>query len=278
MRVHRVALQAVGPYAELQELDFDRLTDSGLFLLSGPTGAGKTTILDAIVFGLYGTLPGARGGDGKRDKRARERIVSDLRDPNTQPRVELEVTIAGRRFRIVRVPDHARPKTRGEGLTMEKASASLSELVGGEWQARSTDFQEISVELGELLGMSADQFSQVVLLPQGEFAGFLRASVDDRRKVLERLFQVDRYESAEAWLRARAQQAELERRAAEGELQGALLRLLGAIDSDQPPLEAGIEGAALQDWIEGERIKKDVDVFGFRIGEVVSVPKHLDGI
>ena len=229
MRLHRLTLEGIGPYAELQELDFDELTAQGLFLLTGPTGAGKTTVLDAIVFALYGTVPGARGGDGKRDRRARERIVSDLRDLNTKPEVELEFTVAERRFLVRRSPDHTRPKARGEGLTVAKASASLEERVDGMWVPRSTDFFEISQELQDLVGMSADQFSQVVLLPQGEFAGFLRASVSDRRKVLERLFQVDRYQSVEAWLRERAEEAKATLADAADRLDGIVDRLAGAI-------------------------------------------------
>lgn len=231
MRLHRLTVEGIGPYAELQELDFDELTAQGLFLLTGPTGAGKTTVLDAIVFALYGTVPGARGGDGKRDRRARERIVSDLRDLNTKPQVELEFTVAERRFLVRRSPDHTRPKTRGEGLTVAKASASLEEQVDGMWVPRSTDFFEISQELQDLIGMSADQFSQVVLLPQGEFAGFLRASVADRRRVLERLFQVDRYQSVEEWLRDRAEEAKATLADAADRLDGIVDRLAGAISA-----------------------------------------------
>ncbi len=240
MRLHRLSIEGIGPYAQRQDLDFDELTAQGLFLLTGPTGAGKTTVLDAIVFGLYGTVPGARGGDGVRDKRARGRIVSDLRDVNTKPEVELEFTVAGRRLLVRRSPEYLRPKARGEGLTIAKASASLEEFVDGMWVPRSTDFQEISDEIQPLLGMSADQFSQVVLLPQGEFAGFLRASVADRRRVLERLFQVDRYKSVEDWLRERAEQAKTTLADAADRLEGIVDRLAGAIGAGDE--EDGVPG------------------------------------
>ncbi|MBJ7470296.1 MAG: SMC family ATPase [Solirubrobacteraceae bacterium] len=255
MRLHRLTLEGIGPYAGRQDLDFDELTAQGLFLLTGPTGAGKTTVLDAIVFALYGTVPGARGGDGKRDRRARERIVSDLRDVNTKPEVELEFTVAERRFLVRRSPDHTRPKARGEGLTMAKASASLEEYVDGMWVPRSTDFFEISVELQDLLGMSADQFSQVVLLPQGEFAGFLRASVTDRRKVLERLFQVDRYQSVEEWLRDRAEAAKATLADATDRLDGIVDRLAGAIGvgpEDGAPGH-GATTEAVEIWVTAQR-------------------------
>lgn len=251
MRLHRLTLEGIGPYADRQDLDFDELTAQGLFLLTGPTGAGKTTVLDAIVFALYGTVPGARGGDGKRDRRARERIVSDLRDLNTKPEVELEFTVADRRFLVRRSPDHTRPKTRGEGLTVAKASASLEERVDGMWVPRSTDFFEISQELQDMVGMSADQFSQVVLLPQGEFAGFLRASVTDRRRVLERLFQVDRYQSVEEWLRERAEEAKATLADAADRLDGVVDRLAGAIGAgpdDNVPVH-GTTTEQVAEWV-----------------------------
>ncbi|MDO9353235.1 MAG: SMC family ATPase, partial [Solirubrobacteraceae bacterium] len=237
MRIHRLILEGIGPYATRQELDFDELTANGLFLFTGPTGAGKTTILDAVVFALYGTVPGARGGDGKRDKRARERIVSDLRTLDTQPKVELEFSAGGRRFVVIRSPDHERPKTRGDGTTVAKASATLEERIGEDWVPRSTDFYEISAELQTVVGMNAEQFAQVVLLPQGEFAGFLRASVGDRRKVLERLFQVDRYQSAEDWFKARADEAKVTLQEARSDLEHVVERLTGALGDAAGPDE-----------------------------------------
>lgn len=251
MRLHRLTVEGIGPYADRQDLDFDELTAQGLFLLTGPTGAGKTTVLDAIVFALYGTIPGARGGDGVRDKRARGRIVSDLRDVNTKPEVELEFTVAGRRLLVRRSPEYLRPKTRGEGLTTAKASASLEEFTDGMWVPRSTDFLEISEEIQPLIGMSADQFSQVVLLPQGEFAGFLRASVADRRKVLERLFQVDRYQSVEEWLRERAEEAKSTLADAADRLDGIVDRLAGAIGAgpDDAVPTHGTTPDAVADWV-----------------------------
>ncbi|MDQ8046548.1 MAG: AAA family ATPase, partial [Patulibacter sp.] len=260
MRIHRLAIEGIGPYATRQDLDFDDLTAQGLFLLTGPTGAGKTTVLDAIVFALYGTVPGARGADGKREKGARERIVSDLRDLDTQPRVELEFTAGGRRFIVQRSPDHDRPKARGTGTTLAKATATLEERVHGDWVPRSTDFREISIELESVLGMSAVQFTQVVLLPQGEFAGFLRASVADRRRVLERLFQVDRYESAEQWFRERADAAKETLASAQADLERVVDRLSGAL-ADLPDAEApraDLDGAdAVSGWVRARRL--DVD-------------------
>ncbi|MGX6449944.1 AAA family ATPase, partial [Patulibacter sp. S7RM1-6] len=96
MRLHRLELDAFGPFAGHEEVDFDALSDSGLFLLSGPTGAGKTSVLDAVCFALFGEVPGPRGDAG--------RLASDHRDPATRPRVALEATVGGRRVRVTRVP------------------------------------------------------------------------------------------------------------------------------------------------------------------------------
>ncbi len=263
MRIHRLIIEGIGPYADRQELDFDELTANGLFLLSGPTGAGKTTILDAIVFALYGTVPGARGADGKREKGARERIVSDLRDIETKPLVELEFSAAGRRFIVRRSPDHDRPKTRGTGTTLAKASASLEERIHGDWVPRSTDFREVSIELHDVIGMNAEQFTQVVLLPQGEFAGFLRASVADRRKVLERLFQVDRYQSAEDWFRARAEVAKSTLADARADLELVVERLAGALGEAAGPedIRRGLSGAdEIAGWVAARSVDAEARV------------------
>ena len=95
------ASPAFGPFADTVEVDFDRLSEAGLFLLSGPTGAGKSSVLDAVCFALYGDVPGDRG--------TAKRLRSDQAAPGVRPRVELEATLAGRRFRIVRSPSWARP-------------------------------------------------------------------------------------------------------------------------------------------------------------------------
>ncbi|WP_067667812.1 AAA family ATPase [Nocardia miyunensis] len=194
MRLHRLELTAFGPFADTAVVDFDVLGGDGLFLLHGQTGAGKTTVLDAIAFALYGRVPGARG-DSKR-------LHSDHADPQTPPRVVLEATLGGRRLRLTRSPEFRRPKKRGgEGWADEKAKATLEWLDGrGQNLSRIPD---IGDEVIRLLGMSADQFFQVVLLPQGDFARFLRSENEDREKLLEKLFDTERFGSAEQWLTQR---------------------------------------------------------------------------
>ncbi|NKY34221.1 AAA family ATPase [Nocardia speluncae] len=191
MRLHRLEMTAFGPFAETTVIDFDELGADGLFLLHGRTGAGKTTILDAIAYALYGRVPGARG-----DKR----LHSDHAPAQTRPEVNLEATLGGRRVRIIRSPEFERPKLRGSGTRVENAKATLAWLDG-----RGTNLariNEIGDEIIRLLGMSADQFFQVVLLPQGDFARFLRAENEDRERLLEKLFDTGRFGKAEQWLAA----------------------------------------------------------------------------
>lgn len=184
MRLHSLELRAIGPFATRQHVDFDDLTASGLFLLDGPTGAGKTTVLDAITFALYG--PGERGGD--------DRLRSDFAPAGTEPRVCLQFSVRGVRHRITRTPEFDRPKRRGEGTTRQAASAHLERFANGQWASRSSNKAEIAEMLADEIGLTRDQFGQVVLLPQGEFARFLRSSDDDRRALLTRLFGTELYD------------------------------------------------------------------------------------
>lgn len=195
MRPHRLRLSAFGAFAGTVEVDLDRLAQSGLFLLHGPTGAGKTTLLDGIGFALFGRVPGARQGA--------KRLRSDHAAQDLRTEVQLEVSFGGRRLRITRSPDYERPKLRGTGTTTEKAKVLLEELVAGSWERRSDRFDEAALEIADLVGMSAEQFFQVVLLPQGDFAQFLRASSTERAALLEKLFSTERFGAVEDWLAVR---------------------------------------------------------------------------
>ena len=189
MRLHRLELCAFGPYRDQVNVDFDALADGGLFLLHGDTGVGKTSLLDAVAFALFGTVPGARGQV--------KRLRCDAADPATPTWVTLELTVGGRRLRITRSPEYPRPKARGAGTTTEKARVSLVFLDTPELSGLSSH-REVGDVVGELVGMSADQFFQVVLLPQGEFAQFLRSDTAERERLLERLFDTRRFARVEA--------------------------------------------------------------------------------
>jgi len=210
MRPHRLRVTAFGAFGGTVEVSFDDLASSGLFLLHGETGAGKTTLLDAIGFALYGRVPGERG-------KAR-RLRSDHAASGTPTEIQLEATLGGRRVRITRKPEQERPKLRGTGTTTEQAKILLEESSGGPWRSVSTRAGEADQEIADLMGMSADQFFQVVLLPQGEFARFLHADAGERAKLLQRLFGTDRFHAVEEWLARR-------RKATADEVREAELRI-----------------------------------------------------
>ncbi|MEO6880205.1 MAG: SMC family ATPase [Mycobacteriaceae bacterium] len=240
MRLHSLQVTAFGPFAGTESVDFDALGADGLFLLHGPTGAGKTTVLDAVAFALFGALPGARSDpDGRR-------LLSDHAAPGTGPRVVLELTVGGSRLRLERSPEHQRPRLRGSGTTKAQASASLTWLDEPQ-AAPCTRIDEVAREVERLLGMSADQFFQVVLLPQGAFATFLRANTAERATLLEKLFDTARFADAEQWLVERRRRSASAVEEATHELQVALARLATA---------AGVEPAPddTEEWVRSLRV------------------------
>ncbi|MDI5961868.1 AAA family ATPase [Streptantibioticus silvisoli] len=199
MRLHSMTVTAFGPYPGGTRIDFDELTSAGLFLLHGATGAGKTSVLDAVCYALYGGVPGARQG---------MRLRSDHADPYEPTEVVLELTVGGRRLEITRRPEQPRPKKGRAGSTTDKALTLLRERAGGEWKALSRSHREIGDEIKLALGMSREQFCQVVMLPQGEFARFLRSDAADRAALLGKLFDTGRFEAVEQWLAGRRRTAE----------------------------------------------------------------------
>ncbi|MFJ4027691.1 AAA family ATPase [Paenarthrobacter sp. NPDC089989] len=200
MRIHRLEIEAFGPFAEPQSIDFDHLGAQGLFLLNGATGAGKTSILDAICFALYGSVPGARQ-EGKR-------LRSDHAAPAAEPRVVCEFSARGRRFEVTRSPAWDRPSARGRnGYTTQQAKTLLRERTGGAWQEKSSRNDEVGTELSDVLGMDREQFTRVVMLPQGDFAAFLRSKASDRLDLLQKLFGTERFEAVEKQLARMAAEA-----------------------------------------------------------------------
>ncbi|MFD3554155.1 AAA family ATPase [Streptomyces goshikiensis] len=231
MRLHRLRITAFGPFAEPQEIDFDALSGAGIFLLHGPTGAGKTSVLDAVCYALYGSVPGSRQAPGTS-------LRSDHSAPDTPTEITLELTAGGRRLEITRRPEQDRPKKRGTGTTKDKAQSWLREHTGEGWEPLSRSHQEIGEEIEQLLGMSREQFCQVVLLPQGEFARFLRADEGARGRLLGRLFDTRRFAAVEALLAERRRAAEAKVRAGDEKVLGTAQRLA----------QAAGHGADLRDW------------------------------
>ncbi|MFF0093197.1 AAA family ATPase [Streptomyces canus] len=242
MRLHRLDITAFGPFGGSQTVDFDELSAAGLFLLHGPTGAGKTSVLDAVCYALYGAVPGARqSGQGTT-------LRSDHAAASTRTEVRLELTVAGRRLEITRQPPWERPKKRGSGTTLDKAQSWLREYDGaaGAWKDLSRSHQEIGEEITQLLGMSREQFCQVVLLPQGDFARFLRADAEARGKLLGRLFDTHRFAEVEKRLAERRRAAEAQVREGDAALLADAHRMQQAAGDamELPELAPGEPGLA----------------------------------
>lgn len=234
MKPYRLEMQAFGPYLHKTEVDFEKLHASGLFLITGATGSGKTTILDAMSYALYGRATGTL-----RDARDMRSTAA----PDDAPmRVAFELGLGGRRYRFERGIRLRLVKRRGgESERVPENEESCSEWVGGGWSLLCSGAQ-VRERAVELLGFSYEQFSQVVVLPQGEFRRLLTASSREKQEILETLFGTARWQNLTAALAARAKAlgGELALSAARGE---ALLR--GAGCADAAALEektAGLQG------------------------------------
>ncbi|MGW7052407.1 AAA family ATPase [Streptomyces sp. NPDC054887] len=251
MRLHALDITAFGPFGATQRVDFDALGSAGIFLLHGPTGAGKTSVLDAVCYALYGAVPGARQSPGAS-------LRSDHAPHDLPTEVRLELTVGGRRLEITRRPAQPRPKKKGAGFTTEKAQSWLREHRHDTgWKALSRSHQEIGEEVTQLLGMSREQFCQVVLLPQGDFARFLRADAEARGKLLGRLFDTRRFAAVEDRLAELRRSAEQRVRAGDERLLAVAQRMAQAAgDSadarawplpDAQPGDPGLAGA-VREW------------------------------
>lgn len=249
MRLHALEFTGIGPFRERQVIDFDRLAASGLFLIDGPTGAGKTTIIDAIVFALYGDVSGREADDS--------RLRSDYSAPAEPSEVVCEFSVGDRRIWIRRTPRYLRAKVRGEGTTQVPASQLLREVdQAGEVRAELTHAAEIGARIGELLGMSAQQFRQLVVLPQGEFADLLRMKPLERFAALGPLLGDGFYRRLQDEIEADGTSGRARIAAALAQVHDARQRLLGALgDLDLQPV--GELAQALDDEAREARAQVD---------------------
>jgi len=199
MRVERLCLEAFGPFVQRQEIDFSRLEGRSPFLIQGPTGAGKTTILDAICFALYGASSG-----GEREAR---NLRCDFAPDHAATEVCLEWSLGQRRFRVLRRPERLRPKIRGAGFTRQPAEATLWRLDDGPAKVLASGWAPVGEACQQLLGFSQEQFRQVVILPQGQFRRLLMADSREREAVLATLFQTGFYQRLTEALKERARGA-----------------------------------------------------------------------
>lgn len=181
MRPIKLIMSAFGPYAGRTELDLGSLGEGGIYLICGDTGAGKTTIFDAITFALFGEASG--------ENREASMLRSKYALPETPTEVELYFFYGGKEYYVKRNPEYNRPKSRGEGYTAEKANATLHYPDG----RIVTKLKEVNNAVVEILGIDKNQFTQIAMLAQGDFLKLLLASTDERKKIFQKLFKTQNY-------------------------------------------------------------------------------------
>ncbi|MBN9158035.1 SMC family ATPase [Microbacterium sp.] len=237
MQLHRLEIEGFGPFLRRQTIDFDAFAADGVFLIGGRTGAGKSSILDAVCFGLYGNVPRYEGGE--------KRLRSDHCEPADPTEVVVEFSTVSGRYRVTRSPEYQRPAKRGGGLTKQASAVALDELVGGEWIGRAAREVDVAHALDEILQLNLQQFLQVILLAQGRFARFLLADSRERQSLLRRLFGTGRFEDYQNRFDDR-------RRASEQALGAGRASVSARVEqAEKLVAENGLQGAD-QSGLEGE--------------------------
>jgi exonuclease len=230
MRILRLTMDAVGPFPGHEVIDFEAFSDAGRFLLSGPTGAGKSTIIDAIVFALYGKVSGGRDSS---DSRIRSRYASE----QAKTEVELIFSTSSGNYKVRRQPAYERVKKNGKGVTKQNAKAWLFKL---DEQLREvseplTKTSDVGTEITRIVGLSREQFTQTVVLPQGKFAQFLRSTSKDRQDLLQELFGTAIFEDLQLDLVERARKVKKNQEALDATLR-ANLGVLASLLDEAPQL------------------------------------------
>ena len=260
MILHNLEFEAFMAYPKRQEINFDTLNNAGVFLLNGPTGAGKTTILDAICYALY--------GETSSDRESAKLHSTYAAHSGTKPRVLLDVTLHGKRLRIDRTPAYNKPITRGARkgqMREESAKATLAELAPGAdpadekaWTPISSSVAEVNRTIAERTHLTKEQFLKVVLLPQGQFAQFLKSKPKERKELLKKMFPVEHYEQLFDALLEESKKAQQDVAQDENTQRGylerarvemlALQALLDAVDTDAEGTDT--EGSAVEGFVE----------------------------
>jgi exonuclease SbcC len=243
VRLHRLEIEGFGPFLDRQHVDFDGFADDGIFLIAGRTGAGKSSILDAVCFGLYGSVPRYESGD--------KRLRSDHCEPDDPSEVVVEFSTSAGRYRVTRSPEYLRPAKRGGGLTKQSSAVQLDVLGDDGWVTLAAKEKRVADELDEILQLSREQFLQVILLAQNRFARFLLADSKERQGLLRRLFGTERFEDVQTRFDER-------RRASEQALAGVVATVDARIaEAERVVSEAelwGDAGAAPESGTTPERI------------------------
>ncbi len=247
MRPLTLKMTAFGPFPAEELIDFSRFGEYPLFLIEGNTGAGKTSILDAICFALYGETTG--------DERQATQMRCDMADPQQLTEVELVFSLRSEQYRIRRVPQQSRPRVRGEGFTEQAPEAQLWHCLpdGEERVLVAKKIGEATQAVRELTGLEAEQFRQVMVLPQGQFRQLLLAESKDREKIFGKLFQTQIYVRLEAQLKEQARQLRQDRQLGSQKQAAALEN----VDSEsREALGQCIEGLSLKLEVERAELGK----------------------
>ena len=260
MILHNLEFEAFMAYPKRQEINFNALNSAGVFLLNGPTGAGKTTILDAICYALY--------GETSSDRESAKLHSTYAAHSGTKPHVLLDVTLHGKRLRIDRTPAYNKPITRGARkgqMREESAKATLAELAPGAdpsdekaWTPISSSVAEVNRTIAERTHLTKEQFLKVVLLPQGQFAQFLKSKPKERKELLKKMFPVEHYEQLFDALLEESKKAQQDVAQDENTQRGYLerarvemLALQALLDAADPEAEGtDTEGSAVEGFVE----------------------------
>lgn len=247
MQLRTLTVQALGPFAGRHTVDFSALSASGLFLLDGPTGSGKSTLIDAVVFALYGKVASADASD--------DRLRSAYAADDVPTVVDLTFEVASGVYRVRRSPGYDRAKKRGTGTVRQQPSITLWRLSADDdgsgdpddvpaGEVVSTRLDEAGAELQRVVGLDRTQFVQTIVLPQGEFARFLRADPEQRRGLLQKIFGTEVYD------RIGRRLVELRRESAEA---------VAAARAGLTTAAAHLVGAARLDTETADRLRHDLD-------------------
>ena len=214
MKPEKLILSAFGPYAKETEIDFRKLGESGLYLITGDTGAGKTTIFDAIAFALYGEASGAVRETGM--------FHSKYAKAGTPTFVELTFLSHGKKYRVRRNPEYMRPKERGQGMTLQAARAELTFF---DERRPITKQNEVTKAIEQILGLDYGQFTQIAMIAQGDFQKLLLAETVERGKIFRRLFHTEIYEQLQERLKTAKNECDSEYR----EIKRGINQMMGGV-------------------------------------------------
>ena len=240
MRPIKLVISAFGPYADRTVIDLDKLGVSGLYLISGDTGAGKTTIFDAITYALFGRASGDSRDDAKLFRCLNAK-------PETKTEVDLTFMYAGKEYRICRNPEYMRPKARGEGFTKEASSVTFyypdaSGKQGPTSRSVSKDKEVVNI-VQEIIGIDRDQFTKIAMIAQGDFMKVLLSTTDERKKIFRKIFKTDKFNTLQEELKKRAN--EMDRLCSDSE--SSACTMLSQI-------QCGEESAKLQDLEQAKNL------------------------